>query len=143
MDLFDADQTPDGLSKDHAFDLLQELEQSTSDEMRRQRTHFRLQVKTQVIIQPGNVSDRLKFKMQGTTGDLSEGGCRVLFPLPVRVGDIYQLEFDRKQLDLPLTFARCVRCQLLREDAFEAGFAFFTPITLPEQTKLAAEHAAL
>lgn len=129
--LFDDNQT-NGINDDHAFDLLRELEQNTPDNIRHQRAHFRLEVKTRVTLQPGNASDLLKFKMQGTSGDISEGGCRILFPLPVRVGDIYRLEFDQKQLGLPLTFARCVRCQQLREDAYEAGFSFFCPISLPE-----------
>lgn len=120
------------LSDDRAFDMLQELERNTPDEIRSQRSHFRLEIKARVTLQPGNASDVLKFKMQGTTGDVSRGGCRILFPLPVHVGDIYRLEFDRQQLNVPLVFARCVRCVLLRESAYEAGFSFFTPVALPE-----------
>ena len=132
MNIFeDTDLGPGAFDDDNAFDLLQELERNTPDEIRRQRAHFRVAVKAHVTLQPANASQMLKFKMQGTTGDLSEGGCRILFPLPVHVGDIYRLEFDRGQLDLPLTFARCVRCHLLREDAFEAGFTFFAPIAMP------------
>ena len=114
-----------------AFDLLQELEQNTPEEIRRQRAHFRLAVKIKVTLLPGNASELLKFRVQGVTGDVSEGGCKALFPTPVRVGDVYRLEFDRPSMDLPLTFARCMRCVMLREDAFEAGFRFFTPIELP------------
>lgn len=137
MDFFEEITTPNGVRDEDAIDMLQELERNTSDEIRRQRTHFRLDIKTRVVLQPGNASELLKFKLQGTTGDLSEGGCRLLLPMPVSVGDIYRLSFDRQQLDLPVTFARCVRCQLLREDAFEAGFKFFSPITLPQNVKAA------
>jgi hypothetical protein len=56
-----------------------------------------------------------------------------LLPLPLLVGDVYRLQFERNTLDLPLTFARCVRCRLVREDAFEVGFAFFSAICLPEE----------
>lgn len=121
-------------SSQEAVALLEELERNTPDQVRQQRVHFRLEVRAQVILQPGNASDLLKLKLQGTTGDISEGGCRVLFPLPVAVGDIYRLQFERKQLNLPLTFARCVRCLLLREDAYEAGFMFFAPLALPATT---------
>lgn len=114
------------------LDLLSELEQNRSDEVRRQRQHFRLQVRLRVTLQPANASALLTLKMQGTTGDLSEGGCCVLFPMPVQVGDVYRLTFDRTQLDVPLVFARCLRCRLLREDAYEAGFRFFAPLTLPD-----------
>lgn len=122
-DLFDAGR---------GFDMLQELERNTPAEIARRRVHFRVAVKARVTLRPGNASERLKFKAQCVTGDLSEGGCRVLAPVPLRVGDIYLLDFDRQALDLPLTYARCVRCSLLREDAYESGFAFFSPVALPE-----------
>ncbi len=32
--------------------------------------------------------------------------------------------------DVPLVFARCVRCRLLREEAFEAAFAFFSDVSI-------------
>lgn len=118
-----------------AFGLLQELEQNTPDEIRRQRTHFRVAIKAAVILEAGSASDLLKFRIQGVTGDISEGGCRALFPTPTRVGDVYRLSFDRELFDQPLTFARCVRCRLLREDAFEAGFQFFAPIRLPQNVR--------
>ena len=126
------DPAPGLFDGDQAFDLLQELAVNTPEELRRRRAHFRLAVKAGVMLQPGNASDLLKFKVKGVTGDISEGGCSAVFPIPARVGDIYRLQFDHEQLDLPLTFARCVRCRLVREDAYEAGFAFFTPICLPE-----------
>ena len=104
--------------------------------------HFRIAVKSAVILQPGNASDLLRFKVRGVTGDVSEGGCSILFPLSPRVGDIYRLQFDKAALDIPLTFTRCVRCRLIREDAYEAGFAFFNDITLPEQSAVASSIAS-
>ncbi|MBK9127181.1 MAG: PilZ domain-containing protein [Phycisphaerales bacterium] len=129
---------PGALNDENAFSMLRELERNTPDEIRSQRSHFRLEIKARVTLMPGNASDLLKFKMQGTTGDVSCGGCRILFPLPVGVGDVYRLEFDRRQLDIPLTFARCVRCSLLRESAYEAGFQFFAPISLPQPAEAGA-----
>lgn len=120
------------LEKDEAFGLLRDLERNTPDEIRRQRAHFRLSIKAGVIVQPANASQITTLKLKGVTGDVSEGGCSALFALPLAVGDVYRLSFERKTLDLPLTFARCLRCRLIREDAFEAGFAFFSPISLPE-----------
>lgn len=127
------DVSTDSVSSDDAFEMLQELERNRSDEIRRQRAHFRLAVKAGVILQPGNASDMLKFKVKGVTGDISQSGCSALFPMPIHVGDVYRMQFDRNMLDLPLTFVRCVRCRLVREDSFEAGFTFFSPITLPEK----------
>ncbi len=131
MNLFDDDTAPAAPDSDGAFDLLKELERNKSDDIRRQRSHFRVAIKAKVTLQPANASQMLDFRLQGTTGDVSEGGCQLLFPMPVNVGDVYRLAFDRGELDLPLTFARCVRCRLLREDAFEAGFTFFAPISMP------------
>ena len=108
------------------------MKANTSEEIRRQRRHFRISVKAGVVLQSGNASELLDYKVKGVSGDVSEGGCSVLFPIPIQVGDVYRLQFDRQVVDLPLTFARCLRCRLVREDAYEAGFLFFTPITLPE-----------
>ncbi|MGB0715729.1 MAG: PilZ domain-containing protein [Phycisphaerae bacterium] len=120
------------LDSNEAFDLLQDLSRNTPEEIRRQRNHFRVAIKTSVTLQPGNASEMLKLKVQGTTGDISEGGLSCLFPIPMLVGDIYRLSFDRAVIDLPMTYARCVRCREVREDAFEAGFRFFANISLPD-----------
>jgi hypothetical protein len=128
----DFEHATDQHNDDEAFGILQDLEQSTPDEIRRQRAHFRIAIKTRLILQAGNASQLLDFKVQGVTGDISESGLGALFPIPLRVGDIYRLTFDEARLPLPLTFARCVRCRLVQEGSYEAGFLFFSPITLPE-----------
>ena len=144
MSLFDDASAADAaMNKDEAFAVLQELSRNTPDEIRRQRAHFRLAVKVAVILQPGNASELMTMKVKGVTGDISEGGCSILFPIPARVGDVYRLTFDRAGLDLPLTFARCVRCRLVREDAFEAGFSFFTTICLPEESCAATQSSLI
>ncbi len=140
--MFDEVNGENLLDNEMGFELLQELERNTPDEIRRQRTHFRITIKSKVTLLPGSVSEVLKFKLQGVTGDVSEGGCKLLFPLPIRVGDVYRLEFDRKVLGLPTTFVLCRRCIMLRDDAYEAGFSFFAPIALPEEVCAAAEASA-
>ncbi len=131
------------ITSEEAFSVLRDLERNTPEEIRRQRAHFRLAIKTGVVLQPGNGSQLLSLKVKGVTGDVSAGGCSALFPISITVGDIYRLQFDRKALDLPLTFARCVRCRLVREDAYEAGFAFFSPICLPESAAARTESSAV
>ena len=130
FDDFENDHGGSG-SQDDAFKILQELEQNQPDELRKQRTHFRVAVKAEITLQPGNSSDRLKFKVRGVTGDISQSGLGALFPIPTGVGDIYRLEFDQSKIELPVTMARCVRCRLVRDDAFECGFLFFSNIALP------------
>ena len=121
------------IDEDASFDTLQDIERRTSDESRDQRQHKRFKMKTKVILQPGNSSEFLSFKVQGIIGNLSEGGCQAMFPVPIGVGDIYRMRFDKKDMDLPMTFVRCQRCRLISDDAFEAGFVFFSPITLPPE----------
>ncbi len=111
--------------------LLRELEQQTPEAIRRQRSSERQEVSVGVTIRPGNASDRIVLAdVEGVTGDISTGGCRVMTSRPTRVGDVYQLHFAKGELDLPIVYARCLRCRLVREDAFEAGFVFFEKIVL-------------
>ncbi len=127
------------LNTEEGFELLRELERNTPDEIRKQRTHFRIPIKATVILQPGNSSQILEFKVKGVTGDISEGGLGAVFPIPIQVGDIYRLTFDSSPVDLPMLFARCMRCALVREGNFSCGFKFFTNITLPESFVAEAE----
>ncbi len=112
------------------FDLVADLERQSMDSIRKLRAHERLEVRLNIVVRPGNASDMSRFQAKGLTGDLSEGGTRVLLPVPLTPGDIYRVEFDKEQVDLPMVFARCMRCRLVRENTFEAGLAFFNKITL-------------
>ena len=115
-----------------AIELLRDLERQTPEEIRRQRSSDRIEIKAGVAIRSGDSGRSLEPAVQAVTGDLSAQGCRVLSPVPVGVGDVFRLEFDRGAVDLPLIFARCLRCRLIREDAFELGFEFFTPIRVAD-----------
>ena len=118
---------------DQTLQLLQELERNKPEELRKQRMHARHQIAAGLVIRYANSSDRERWELLGTTVDLSESGCQVACAQPLGVGDVYFLEFDRKALDVPGVFARCLRCRLIREDSFEVGFCFFTPVVLPRQ----------
>jgi len=111
-------------------DFLSEIEHQTSEEIKAQRNSQRITIKTPVILKPGNLSEVPGFKVQGVSGDISAGGMGGVFPIPVNVGDVYRMSFDKKVLDIPVVFARCLRCKMIRENAFEAGFSFFSPIEL-------------
>ena len=110
--------------------LLEEIERQGEGKISLERTHESVAVRAKVILRPGNASQARELKLQGVTGDLSQGGCRALFPAPVQVGDIYRLEFDISWLESPIIFARCLRCRMVREDVFETGFEFFNAISL-------------
>jgi len=115
-----------------AHDLLKELEQQTPEAIRRLRSTERHEVQSAVKIRPANASATSEPTVEGLTGDVSPGGCRVMSSIPLRVGDVYKLEIEKGELELPILFARCLRCRLVREDAFESGFAFFNTIKLDE-----------
>lgn len=103
------------------------------------RSSKRVGIHCRVEILPGNSRERHLAPIQGACSDLSTGGgCRLISDAPPAVGDIYWIRFE-KNVDIPSVFARCIRCRLLREDAFESGFQFFSEMTLPleenEQTE--------
>lgn len=116
----------------HEFDpaLIEELEKQSLQEMRRLRAHERVDLHVRVTLEPGNASDRGEFRVEGKTEDVSAGGFLGIFPDPPRVGDVYRVRFDPRDLDLPVAFAQCRRCRLVRDGAFEAGFSFFSPISI-------------
>lgn len=129
--MFDNDLSREPLREELEPELLQSLVRQKGDEVSKARMHARVDAKFKVTVRPGNASEALRFKLQGVTADLSRGGCRLILPLPVGVGDVFRIEFESGEHRIPLAFARCLRCRLVREDAFEAGFSFFTPIDLP------------
>lgn len=131
LDAFDGQTIGEDL--DQTLELLQELERNTPEELRKQRMHVRRQIAAAVVIRPADSSRRTAWEMSASTVDLSEGGCQIVSPDPCGVGDVYFLEFNEPGLELPQVFARCLRCRLIREDSFEVGFCFFTPIVLPNQ----------
>jgi hypothetical protein len=124
------DGHPADTDGDNTFQLVQELERNTPDKL---RMHARREIRTGVTVRPANSGDRSRSVVRGSTLEISDSLCQTILPAPCGVGDLFFLEFDRDALDLPKTFARCIRCRLIREDGFEADFSFFTPVSLPAQ----------
>lgn len=124
------ENTEESLADGLDLDLLKDLERQSVEQIRKLRAHERLEIKIGVVLEPGNASAADDLKLRGVTGDLSEGGCQVIFSKPVGVGDIFRLRFERGKVDIPVVYARCLRCRLVREDHFEAGFSFFNPIKI-------------
>jgi c-di-GMP-binding flagellar brake protein YcgR len=117
--------------EDQGSDLFRELEQNTPEEILRKRGHFRINIKATVTAYSASTSELFTMKVKGVTGDISESGCGLVFPVTLRAGDVYRLEFEREKLDFPVTFARCIRSSFVRETVFETGFRFFTAVPLP------------
>jgi hypothetical protein len=100
------------------------LKANTPASILKMRSSGRIEMRTKVLIYAGNASQRNEPGLEGTTADVSQGGCQVLLGRPIWVGDYYLIEFDREHLDVPPTMARCLRCRMINEDAFEIGMKF-------------------
>jgi c-di-GMP-binding flagellar brake protein YcgR len=127
------------LTAKEALDAMAEIERSTPQQIKTMRSSARIALRAKVTAQPANSSQRNSFQTHGVLGDISRGGCLILFSDPLAVGDVYRLSFDRSVLDLESQFARCLRCRLVRENAFEAGFSFFQPMDLSKLEKSDSE----
>jgi len=115
-----------------ALDALSELEKNTSKAITALRSSQRVDIRTKIWIQPGNSSTRSSFVMEGLTADISSGGCMVLTPKPLMVGDIFWLRFSEDDVRIGPMLVRCLRCRFVREDAFEVGIRFLNEIDLSD-----------
>lgn len=118
---------PEGLDAE----MLQDLERQSLDQIRKLRKHQRFEIRVSVTLRPGDSSSEAA-PIEGTSIDFSSGGCAAQFARPVGVGDVFRLSVTDDRLDVPMVFARCMRCRLVREDVFEAGFSFFSPISIEQ-----------
>ncbi|MFT5523074.1 MAG: hypothetical protein ACI9HK_001018 [Pirellulaceae bacterium] len=114
-----------------SVEALASLQQNNATAVRTKRNTARLSTNARVKIVAGSTSDR-GTPVNGVCNDVSPSGCRVISTVPLMVGDIYWVHFDKSSLELGPQFARCLRCRFMREDAYEMGFAFFSPVTLKQ-----------
>lgn len=121
----------DGNSFD-AILAVSSLQSSTAETIAAQRKHRRFDVRTKVIVYPANVIDRGDNKWLGECHDISRGGCRVLTNRPLELGSVYWIQFEPSNVKIDPVFARCVRGHLMRENAFDFGMSFLTPVEFPE-----------
>ncbi|MEO1617402.1 MAG: PilZ domain-containing protein [Planctomycetota bacterium] len=115
-----------------ALDALSDLERNKSDSVRQARSSIRIRLRASVRAEPGSPDQRQAFSVEGVSSDLSTGGCQLLFPRPLRVGDFYLLTFDHSSLRLEPLLSRCLRVRMVREDAFEAGMKFLEPVDMDD-----------
>lgn len=128
--MFAKEQEWDFFGHSELISALSELEQSSQENVTRLRAHERLQIRVPVKVQPGNSSERGRAAIECVTADISNGGCMLLAPRPLMPGDVYWLTFDAARLNIGSLFARCMRCRLISEEAFEIGFRFFLPVEI-------------
>lgn len=86
----------------------------------------RIPLVAKIILRPANASQRSSMEIAGRCRDVSEKGIGTIVNEPTIVGDFYWVEIDSDELQFQNGICRCIRCQFLREDAFEVGFEFLT-----------------
>ena len=123
--------------------LIEELARSSNDAVKQLRGHTRRSFRVKVYVEPASLSARSGQRFQGVTGDISQGGSQILLARPLAIGDIYQISFDREELDIPPVFAICLRGRMVRPDAYEAGLRFLEQITLPENALAKEENRSI
>lgn len=115
---------PNATDNDNHLSLLQAgsgTDKRASGARRAQRIEF--------ILRPSSTSQRHAEAIPGFTKDISQQGCGVICSRAPRVGDIYLIEpTGTNQHALHGNHARCVRCQMLDEEAFSAGFTLLSPL---------------
>ena len=112
-------------------EFLNQLEQQIRDDLREIRAFERMNMNAGVAISAADSSRAGEPVIAGQTVNLSRGGCMVQVSYAPQVGDHYRIQIVGVDVDPVLTFARCVRVVLTKEDEFEAGFQFFAPLELP------------
>ena len=115
-----------------AIEALKQLEVSSQSAMVQKRGRTRLSVEIAVVIQRGDASRRGEMRISAATSDVSTNGCKLLAPTPVLPGDIYWLSFADNEAGIGNVMARCIRCHMIREGAFEMGMTFFDEIDLSD-----------
>lgn len=112
------------------WDSLMAMKANTPSSVLQMRSSGRIEIRCKVVVRSGNASQRDMPPWEGTTADVSKGGCQIVLNRPLWVGDYFLLEFEKEHLDVPATMARCLRCRLINEDAFEIGMKFNEPLNI-------------
>jgi len=112
------------------IELLQELEEQALTQIRKLRRFERVEVRVPVRLDAANHGD-VAPTVKGVTQDLSRGGCRAIMRAAPHVGDVYRLEIEMDRDLVKTTYARCLRCALLRDDAYDVAFHFLGELEIP------------
>ena len=114
-----------------SISFLEELEMNSEVEIRGIRENASVRVKAAVTVRPANLAERDTRAIDGVTGDLQRSGVTCMLTLPVLVGDLFHLSFDRESLDMAPSIVVCDRSAMLGDDAFETHFRFLQDVDLP------------
>jgi len=115
-----------------SLEAFNDLERCTDRSIMAQRSSERIEIRVKAIVRPANLSSRHQFSVESVTADISSGGCMVLASRAVLPGDLYHLTFYEDLRNVNPLLARCMRCRMIQDDAFEVGFRFLQNIPLNE-----------
>ena len=123
----DTAASPEGL-----LSAIEDLAKNTKQNVQSRRSNDRMTLNAPTVLVPGNVSGRDGRTYNGSCRDISNRGCRLILTQPLIVGDIYLMNVQNEELGFDPSFGRCVRCHMIREDAFEVGINFLSPVSFNE-----------
>ncbi|MEM7782975.1 MAG: PilZ domain-containing protein [Planctomycetota bacterium] len=132
MSLHQQIPTPPNPPIQSAIQEMQGAAQSTAS----RRSKNRVAINSQAVIFPANAIDRDGTEIKGLCRDVSTSGCRVIMKKPLMVGSVYFMELIDSQTAIDPMFVRCIRCHLLREDTFECGLSFLSPLNFENEDAL-------
>ncbi|MFO1065110.1 MAG: PilZ domain-containing protein [Pirellulales bacterium] len=115
-----------------SLEAFNELEKCTDKSILALRSSERLDIRTKLVIRAGNPSERHRAGVEAVTADISNGGCMTLSSRAVLPGDIFWLTFSEDAVRIGSLLARCMRCRMVQEDAYEIGFRFLQNISLKD-----------
>jgi hypothetical protein len=95
------------------------------------RDQLTLRTHARVFVRPANAVDRGQPPVPLQASELSPCDVLGIAELPVMVGSVYHLEFDRTAADVPATLATLIRCTMLGDASFELRFRFLQRVELP------------
>lgn len=134
----DQDEVPLGRTqpKENAHDEapLASLERKSQSGIAKLRAHVRRTQRVTVQLWPGKSGAQEALHLVGRTNNLSSGGCAAIFPKAVLAGDVFRLAFQSESIEIPLVFARALRCRMLSENTFETSFHFFDEVEVEPKT---------
>ena len=94
------------------------------------RKHRRLELTAPLRVYPGKIANGTE--IVGICQDISRSGLGAILNKAAPVGEsMWLIINDDKFSDGPV-HAQCVRCRMLPQSLFEAGFLFFSHLDLPE-----------
>ena len=114
-------------------ELLDELELRCQTNVAAVRESTSQHARVRIDVRAGNACERHGLLTELRTSQMNSSAVVGIAAMPLMVGSVFHLTFERGQLDLPATLAVCDRCVMLGDDSFELRLRFATPIDLAHQ----------